>query len=74
MSHGFDFVTVKPHLLQESALVNAFDLLNTLVDDMQLADVREVAKPVHPVDVIQAKVNALNVGHILFIDAKKLAL
>ena len=47
--------------------------MHTLVDDVQLLQVGEILKPVDPVDVIQAEVNRLNVGHVLLVDAEEVA-
>ena len=74
LSDRFDFIIVQPHSLQEAALVNAFNLTDSLVDDVQLADVWEMAKPVHSVDVIKAKVNCLYSCQILSVDTKCFAL
>ena len=70
---GGDFICCEPKLLHEATLVDAFDLLHALVDDVQLLQVGEVLNPIDPVDIIQAEVNRLNVGHVLLVDAEEVA-
>ena len=40
---------------------------------MQLLQVRKILNPVNPVNVVQAKVNRRNIGHVLLIDAEEFA-
>ena len=64
----FDLVEREPDALQKTALVNAFDFIDALIDDVQLTKGWEVLKPIHPIDVVQAEINRLGRLHILLID------
>ena len=54
--------------MQEATLVNAFNLAHALIDDVELGEVRKVRQPVHSVYIVEAKVNGLNIRHVLLID------
>ncbi len=65
MANSFNFVASKPDFFKEAALVDAFNLVHSLVDDVQFANVGEVLQPVHAVYIVKTEVNGLYVGQIL---------
>ena len=62
-----NFIASQPYFLQEATLFEALDLRHSLIHNVELLKVREVRQPVHPVNVIQAKVYCLDTRHVLLV-------